>query len=341
MTHQDFWRITLDTNPDHCNINCLMCEDHSPYLPDRGTGIRAPRRPKMKVSLLEKTIRDAARLGIREVIPSTMGEPLTYPHFERFIELCAELGLKLNLTTNGTFPKGRTASTVEDWAHRIVPIASDVKISWNGARAGTQAHIMRGTTLETHLENARRFIHVRDGYTGQERCSVTMQLTFMQDNLSEIPDMVRLAIRLGFDRIKGHHLWVHFKQMEGQDLRGAPQLAERWNRVVEECVSVVAEANGSGDRTFALDNFHRMDPANARNATGPCPFLGREIWIDPTGRFNACCAPDQLRRRLGEFGNVNETPLADIVASPAYRKLQRTYRGHALCRTCTMRRLDV
>ena len=25
------WRITFDTNPDDCNLHCIMCEDHSPY----------------------------------------------------------------------------------------------------------------------------------------------------------------------------------------------------------------------------------------------------------------------------------------------------------------------
>jgi hypothetical protein len=25
------WRITFDTNPDDCNLHCIMCEEHSPY----------------------------------------------------------------------------------------------------------------------------------------------------------------------------------------------------------------------------------------------------------------------------------------------------------------------
>ena len=339
MTQRDFWRITLDTNPDFCNINCIMCEDHSPLLPDRKTGERAPRRPKMPVDLLEKTIRDAARLGIREVIPSTMGEPLTYPHFERFIDLCAELGLKLNLTTNGTFPKGRIAQTVEDWAHRIVPVASDIKISWNGASACTQEKIMPGTTLATHVDNAQRFIRVRDA-EATNRCSMTMQLTFMKDNLQEIPDLVRLAIDLGFDRIKGHQLWVHFREMHSQDLR-TPEMAGKWNAVVDECEAIVTASNQGRERPFVLDNFHRIDLEETRQATGDCPFLGREIWIDPTGRFNVCCAPDQLRRGLGDFGNVRETPLSDIIESAAYRDLQQNYKTRELCKTCTMRRPDV
>ena len=26
-----FWRVTIDTNPEDCNLKCIMCEEHSPY----------------------------------------------------------------------------------------------------------------------------------------------------------------------------------------------------------------------------------------------------------------------------------------------------------------------
>lgn len=81
MTH-DFWRITLDTNPDFCNLNCVMCEDHSPYADSRAQRMRSGSlRPLMDADLLERIVREAAAMGIREIIPSTMGEPLLYPAF--------------------------------------------------------------------------------------------------------------------------------------------------------------------------------------------------------------------------------------------------------------------
>ena len=116
-----------------------------------------------------------------------MGEPLLYPHFDTFLDLCEELGLSLNLTTNGTFPSSEKNHNVEYWAKRIVPLASDVKISWNGATQDTQSKIMLGTELEEHIENAKRFIEVRDQHADTHYCSVTMQLTFMRDNLEGNP----------------------------------------------------------------------------------------------------------------------------------------------------------
>src|SRR5258708_9565815 len=113
-----------------------------------------------------------------------MGEPPVYRHFDEILALCAQYGIKLNRTTNGTFP-GRGAQA---WAERIVPVTSDVKISWNGARKETQEAIMLGSRWEQVLENVRTFVCVRDAHatSGGNRCRVTFQMTFLETNLEEL-----------------------------------------------------------------------------------------------------------------------------------------------------------
>lgn len=336
----DFWRITLDTNPDFCNLNCTMCEDHSPYSETKNSRKkRGGLRPNMDKVLLEKVIREAHEIGIREVIPSTMGEPLIYPSFEIFLDLCHELGLKLNLTTNGTFPSPEKHQNVEYWAKRIIPIGSDVKISWNGATAETHDSIMLRASLPQHIENAKRFIAVRDKLAQENYCTVTMQLTFMRSNLEEIPDMVKLAIELGFDRIKGHQLWSHFPELEQQSLRNDIIYAQRWNEIVDIC-SAIANNNGVNPASIKLDNFHKLNVSETKNISleGECPFLGKEIWVDPSGRFNVCCAPDQERKNLGYFGNLNDESLKQIISNDSYKELQSNYMTKKLCQGCNMRR---
>ena len=99
------WRITFDTNPDDCNLRCIMCEDHSPYSttqPDRlSAGL--PKR-RMDILLIHHVLADSVGTPLREIIPSTMGESLLFQEFEEILDLCARYGVKLNLTTNGTFP---------------------------------------------------------------------------------------------------------------------------------------------------------------------------------------------------------------------------------------------
>ena len=333
------WRITFDTNPDDCNLHCVMCEDHSPYSTtqsDRRQTGRSKRR--MDIGLIRRVLEESRGTGLREIIPSTMGEPLLYRHFDEILDLCAEYGVKLNLTTNGTFPiRGARA-----WAERIVPVTSDVKVSWNGASKSTQENVMPGSDWETVLKNVRTFISVRDAHErhGGNRCRVTFQLTFMEMNVPELPCIVKLAADLGVDRVKGHHLWVHFKQLRGQSMRRSEGSIARWNAIVDSTYEVAQQNRLPNGSRVALENIFRLDPGSEADiaADGECPFLGQEAWVASDGRFNPCCAPDALRRTLGYFGNVNDLSLYDIWKSGEYRDLQADYMRNPLCQGCNMRR---
>ena len=334
------WRITFDTNPDTCNMRCVMCEEHSPHSPLQAARRREGRpRRTMPVDLIRRVVADAVAHGLREIIPSTMGEPLLYEHFEEILALCSEYGVKLNLTTNGTFPRlGAKA-----WAERIVPVAFDVKISWNGATKATHEAIMIGARWERMLDNVAAFIAVRDAHAagGGNRCRVTFQLTFMEANAAELAGIVRLAAGLGVDRVKGHHLWTHFSEIEAQSMRRGPDAVRRWNEAVLEAREAAAERMLPNGRQVLLENIDLLDEDAAAHDLapgGPCPFLGREAWVSAEGRFDPCCAPDAERRALGEFGNLHDRSLMDIWHGATYRTLAATYRNRTLCLGCNMRR---
>jgi MoaA/NifB/PqqE/SkfB family radical SAM enzyme len=292
----------------------------------------------MPIEMVRKVIADAAPHGLREVIPSTMGEPLLYEDFDEIIDLCRQYDVKLNLTTNGTFPR----HGARRWAERIVPVASDVKISWNGATRETQELVMIGTRWEAVLENARTFIAVRDEHAaaGGNRCRVTFQLTFLETNVAELADIVRLAIDLGVDRVKGHHLWAHFDAIKDQSMRRSPEAIRRWNAAVVAARAVVAERPLANGKHLLLENIFLLDETAQTDLApgGGCPFLGQEAWVSAEGRFDPCCAPDAQRRTLGEFGNLADQSLMQIWQDEPYQRLVKTYRNRALCVGCNMRK---
>ena len=333
------WRITFDTNPELCNLQCIMCEEHSPCRgsQDQG-GKETPAKRVMPGEMIEKVIHDAAPYGLREIIPSTMGEPLLYESFHVFLDLCHKYNIKLNLTTNGTFPH-RGAS---EWAELIVPVASDVKISWNGATKTTYEGIMTGSNWEKALENVREFIAVRDKYAsmGKNRCQVTFQLTFLQKNVDELSDIVRLAAKLGVDRVKGHHLWIHSEEMRSQSMRRSEESIKHWNKAVlqvREAAERVLLPNG---KKILLENFSLLDEKAVHDLApgGSCPFLGKEAWISAEGRFDPCCAPDGLRRSLGDFGFLANKGFMEIWNGEDYKNLKKTYLNNDLCISCNMRK---
>ncbi|MFN3234330.1 MAG: radical SAM/SPASM domain-containing protein [Gammaproteobacteria bacterium] len=338
MKNEFPWRITFDTNPDDCNLRCIMCEDHSPYSQTQKER-RRQRLPKrrMNFDLIERVLKEAGGKGLTEIIPSTMGEPLVYKQFEDIVALCHQYGVKLNLTTNGTFPK----KGAEEWAKIIVPVGSDVKISWNGASKETQEKIMLGTQWEKMLENLKVFIHVRDEHAKKtnEYCRVTLQMTFLETNLHELEDIVILGAKLGVDRIKGHHLWAHFEEIKSISMRRNEDAIRRWNAAVDKAQKAAKNFPLPSGKLIKLENIYLLDE-NATKDLAPgasCPFLGKEAWVASDGRFNPCCAPDQLRRELGDFGNLNDTNFTDIWNSEAYNQLCKNYMKNKVCQECNMR----
>ncbi|KYF76818.1 radical SAM protein [Sorangium cellulosum] len=333
------WRITFDTNPDTCNLRCVMCEEHSPYSPlqEARKAAGKPRR-LMPIELVRRVIAQSAGQGLREVIPSTMGEPLLYDHFDEIVDLCREHRVKLNLTTNGTFPR----RGARDWAERLVPITSDVKISWNGATRQTHELIMLGSRWEAVLDNVKEFIAVRDAHaaSGGNRCRVTFQLTFLEANVAELADIVRLAVRLGVDRVKGHHLWAHFEEIKPLSMRRDAGAIRRWNEAVLAAREAASERVLPNGKHVLLENIFLLDESAPDDLApgGRCPFLGQEVWISAEGRFDPCCAPDAQRRTLGDFGNLHEAGLMEIWDGESYQRMLTTYRTRALCMGCNMRR---
>lgn len=317
------WRITLDTNPDLCNIHCVMCEIHSKYNFNRTVN---PIKNILDISDVEKIIREAAAIGTKEIIPSTMGEPLLYPGFQRMVEIIRECNLKLNLTTNGTFPK----LGVEKWSEIILPVASDVKISINGATKETEEKIMAGINHEKHISDASRFITKRNemkevGFDS----TVTMQVTFMKSNMEELPLMVRMAIEMGFDRFKGHHLWVTNQKIENQVIRASDSV-DRWNEIVDEVKSI---AKGK----IKLQNIEKLVGDKQVRENTVCPFLGKEAWVRYNGDFEVCCCPNDEREKLGYFGNVKNDGLLRIWNSERYRNFVSGWGSYEPCRHCNMR----
>ena len=115
---------------------------------------------------------------------------------------------------------------------------------------------------------------------------------------------------------------------------------DRWNAIVDAAHEAVELNRLPDGGQVLLENIFKLDPEDNGAITpgAECPFLGQEAWVASDGRFTPCCAPDALRRTLGDFGNLNEVSLYNIWKSDAYRSLQANYRGNALCRGCNMRR---
>ena len=327
------WRITFDTNPDDCNIRCIMCEEHSIY------NKRRKKRRLMEFQTIKKVIDNSIDYGLKEIIPSTMGEPLLYPDFEKIISLAHRYNLKVNLTTNGTFPK----HSVEKWAELIFPVASDIKISINGATKETAESIMVGIDFEKLLSDISAFVGLRgrSAANGITYPTVTFQVTYMEKNLQELSELLKIAINMGIDRFKGHHIWITHPELKDESLRRNRESVKRWNDTVAKFRRIADKYRLKDGRKIKLDNFYVLCNENSDGVIPKnwiCPFLGREAWIAWDGTFNVCCSPDTLRKTLGYFGNVKDIEFIDLWNTENYDSIVKYWGNYEVCKNCNMRR---
>jgi len=323
------WRVTLVTNPDDCTLACDMC----PCGLGRGGPTRPPRRmdPALAVAVLD----ERRGAGLREVIPSTMGEPLLWHGMDALLTACARHGLGVNVTTNGTFP-GRGA---DGWAEVLLPVASDVKISWNGATAPTAEAIMTGLSFEAAVDGVRRLVAARERLAPRlaRRPTISLQVTAQEANVTELPEIVRLAARLGVDRVKLNHLQPWFPHLEGRSLRRSPAAIERWNAAARGARTAAEAARLPSGAHVVVQNAAPLAPDPAAPAPrGPCPFAGREAWIRWDGRLGPCPHP-AAAEAFGDLGSVAGAPLGTLWEAPAYRDFVARVPEHPLCRTCRFR----
>ena len=327
------WRITFDTNPDQCNIHCIMCEEHSKYNRNKNKEIRI-----MDFDIIQKVIEESVNYGLKEVIPSTMGEPLLYKRFLSLIELIRKNDLRLNLTTNGTFPKLR----VEKWAKLILPIASDIKVSINGVSKCTNESIMEGINPEAQLANIEVLLQVRDEIieNGINNPTITFQVTFMSRNLMELPDLLLKAIEMNLDRFKGHHVWITHPQIEKEFLKRNKEEITKWNLTVQKLHEIAEKYRLKNGSKIRLENVYPITSTNLSKIPDKfkCPFLDQEAWIAWDGTFNVCCAPNQLRKSFGHFGNVKDVSFMKLWDSSRYNQLIENWGNHEVCKICNMRR---
>ena len=201
---------------------------------------------------------------------------------------------------------------------------------------------MLGIDFYKVLENVKLFIEYRDQYLNETGyfCRVTLQLTFMQNNMHELADIVKLAAELGVDRVKGHQLWDHFDEIKDLSMRASKESIAKWNQYVHEAEEAQEKYLKPTGEKVILENIIPLQDSEENEVPESyvCPFLTKELWISATGKFSPCCAPDKLRQSLGDFGNIHDTSIEEVMQSELYQDLVKNYKTKALCKQCTMRK---
>ena len=240
---------------------------------------------------------------LREVIPSTMGEPLLYSHFDELLELCRALGIPLNLTTNGTFP-GKWGS--EDAMGVLLRSCRDIKVSY-----------LASEQFDGWKANVEKLVRVRDKLRKKAGCedadcagtetfssetaesrvaTVSLQVTLHKKNLQDVPALVSWASAIGIDRIKWNKVVL---------LSSASQMLREMYALDDASLESLRNEFRTGE--FSASNVKHEGSLFFKNCADQCAVGGKcescpfadEVWVWPDGHEDHCPNPE---RRFVAYG---------------------------------------
>ena len=282
-------RVTLLTNPDVCNLHCPLCFLNQRALLNCGaSNCKEERRAfglgempfEIARAAIEKYAAERDALGervLREVIPSTMGEPLLYSHFDELLEFCRALGIPLNLTTNGTLP-GKWGSDAA--MELLLRSCSDIKVSY-----------LASELFDGWKANVEKLVRVRDRLRGNARCAtVSLQVTLHKKNLQNVPELVSWASAIGIDRIKWNKVVLlsaasrELREMYALDEASLESLRKELRTGVFSASCVKHEGS------LFFDDGAELCAVGGKCES--CPFAD-EVWVWPDGREDHCPNPEK------------------------------------------------
>ena len=107
------------------------------------------------------------------------------------------------------------------------------------------------------IANVKEFIRIRNEHfkTIGHKCRVTFQLTFMQNNMHELADIIALAAELDVDRVKGHQLWAHFNEIKNLSMKHSTESILQWNEYVRQAHEAQEKYRKPNGEKVILENI--------------------------------------------------------------------------------------
>jgi len=276
-----FQYLTLQVEPTGaCNLDCKIC---------------MRRNLERSIDTLSfdnfKRILDSG--NFRYVGLHGWGEPLLNQQLFDMIEYAESKGVFTNLTTNGTLVRENIDSILSSGLREIAFGVYDRALF--SSQSSPQIK-------DLTKEKKRR---------GLEKPKTYLDITIYQDNLSQIPDLVKLAPELWIDAIILHRLFNVYKV----------DPAIKYISIEEE------------ERLFVevreLAKVLKLELYLPPKHSFPCQIVKRSIFVTVQGGVTPCCF-------LPEFslGNALESGVGETMRSKAYIDFVKNMKGHPICSKC-------
>jgi len=321
-------RLTLEMT-SYCNLKCWMCPKTAGFTNTVPNHL-----------IEENVITEVAKIFPKiEVLhlSGLWGEVFLHPEvYLRILKMAKEADCEVRTISNGTL-------LTPELSEKIVDIGlDDLTISIDAATKSTYKKIRVGGNFRKLIKQIKKLQKIKKE-KGKQRPSIHFGFVGMKRNIDELPELVRLAAKLGVESIILQAMG-EFNDTKGESL--AYRHREIGKKVYKEA-SKIGKELGVEVSLFPQDQFDeetiRIEPPRGiidektkievpEGFRKACDVPWKETVITTTGDVLSCCAATK------PVGNILKTPFKEIWLSPAYKQFRRKVLSKeppVMCVTCT------
>jgi MoaA/NifB/PqqE/SkfB family radical SAM enzyme len=276
---------------------------------------------------------------------SNWGEMTIAKHFHRFLLDAKKFGVRINLTTNGT-------RLLDEWFDDLLDTVAVIGFSMEGI--SDEFEKIRGFRWRHFLKNVEKVCQGRADR--RQHFRVEWRYCAHAESIHQLPDMIRLAKRVGVDRIQVMNLVPYVASQKYKSLFYHRSLA---NQYFTESRRVADELNFDVNipPDFAVGDFRKSTPLQIQGAP---PSVGTLAQAD--GHWLSGAAPTMVHcyrpwqtcvvDELGNvrpssvywksMGNLHTNDFASIWNGRKYRRLRASIntKPDGICHSCRMPQFD-
>ena len=287
-----------------CNIRCAMCgRNHADFKPtffDFDSFIKFE-------DILYHT-QEVALIG--------WGEPSVHPEFKNIIKYLNRFPVMKFICTNGML-----LHTVTD---EIFDCKIDLlTISIDGASAKVNNEIRIGSDFERIIKNAEQIIKIKKA-RGASYPYLSTVSTLMKKNLSDFPNIVKLAAQMGFDEAKAVYLTGFSDEFAAQALFDCADDVKKYFTQAEEIAAEYA-------MNLKLPFIQGEDEAGDKPHKD-CFTAWRDCFISSDGYFRPCMSTPIKLIKITDYKSFFELWNCDELI--AFRKNVNTENMPKTCGSC-------
>ena len=271
-------RVVFIEVTNHCNLLCETC-------PRTFVSYEEPQTLSW-----ENFLKIVAQFpDMERAVLHGIGEPLINRDLPRMVRYLKDQGVTVLFNTNATL-------LTEGWAHQLIDSGLDeLRCSLDAAHPRTYAEIRGAPLLHKIVENISRFTTLQREI-GSEKPSVSIWMTGMRENITELPDLIRLAATMGVSQVYVQRMVYYIDEEAGPGMLNAGHgLFDDFDATAEQTIAeaeVIAQEHGIVLRASGATDPRRSLEASSQRDHQPwlaCMRPWTTAYVTANGNCLPCC----------------------------------------------------